>query len=201
VQHAAFAARKHISGLVTRRPYASLAALGALITIPFAIRGYMIYFSYDRGLPYGTINHPRAAFGATIHENSFHLSEGVGVLSPGFSPHRSSSRPQLGPHPIPQRQVSQLPDDATREQLIARFEALAKTAQEKELVEIKRTLYERRHSALFVLKKRNWKPLARRTRGKTTPVHAGLDLSIHVVLHQSSRVSGDDATVFQALES
>jgi hypothetical protein len=78
--------------------------------------------------------------------------------------------------------LSQLPDAAIRQKLIARFDALGKAAQEKRLVENKQSIFERHHSALFVSNPSQWHPVAQQTRGEIAHVHAGKDGSVHVVL-------------------
>ena len=183
-----------IPGLFARHRGATLAALGLAAIAPFAIRNYLTYLSYGPGgLPHNVFGWLIANVMRLLSREqlstrpysskSLYLSGSSGSLPPGFPPRRTSSRPQFGPHPVPQRQVSQLPDTETRQKLIARFQALGKTAQERGLIEVKQSLYERRHSALFVSGKREWHPVAQQTRGEITHVHAGLDGSIHVTLH------------------
>ena len=180
--------------LIARHRGATLAALGLAIVAPFAIRDYQTFLSYGPGgLPHNVVGWLIANVMRVLareqlstrpySDKSLYLSDGSGSLPPGFPPRRKSSRPQFGSHPVPQRQVSQLPDTETREMLIALFQALGEIAQDQGLVEIKQSLYERRHSALFVSKKCDWHPIVRQTRGEITHVHAGLDGSIHVTLH------------------
>ncbi|KAF1851656.1 uncharacterized protein K460DRAFT_401671 [Cucurbitaria berberidis CBS 394.84] len=183
-----------IPKLLVRYKGATLAALGLAIVAPFAFRDYQTFLSYGPGgLPYNVVgwllsNVMRLLSREQLStrpykDKSLYLSDSAGSLPPGFPPRRNSPRPRFGVHPVPQRQVSQLPDAETRQELIARFTALGEAAQELGLVEIKQSLYERRHSALFVSKKREWHPVAQETRGEITHVHAGLDGSIHVTLH------------------
>ncbi|OAL49813.1 hypothetical protein IQ07DRAFT_599951 [Pyrenochaeta sp. DS3sAY3a] len=180
--------------LFSRHRGATLAALGLAVITPFAIRDYLTYLSYGPGgLPYNAfgwlmshsfrvLTREQLSTGA-YDDRSLYRAERPGLLQPDFPPHRTPARPQFGPHPVPQRQVSQLPDEETRKKLISRFEALGKTAQEKGLVEIKQSILELRHSALFVSKKRDWHPVAQQMRGEITHVHAGVDGSVHVTLH------------------
>lgn len=180
--------------LFSRHRSATLAVLGLAVITPFAVRDYLTYLSYGPGgLPYNAFGWlvsnsirvlTREQFSTGAYDDKgLYGSERAGLLQPDFPPHRTPARPQFGPHPVPQRQVSQLPDRETRERLIARFEALGKAAQEKGLVEIKASVLELRHSALFVSPKRDWHPVAQQMRGEITHVHAGVDGSVHVTLH------------------
>jgi hypothetical protein len=135
-----------------------LAAVATTILLPVAIRDYSIYKSYGPGgLPYNLVgwlitNLLRLLSREQLSTDPYHdsdlhfVSEGGGLLPPGF-PCRESARPKIGPHPIPQRQLSQLPSVEMREKLLARFHTLGSAAQERGLVEIKQSLYERQHSA------------------------------------------------------
>lgn len=180
--------------LVTKHRSATIAAVGLVIIAPLAIRDYLVFLSYGPGgLPHNVVGWlvsntmrvvSREQLSTQLYRDErLHSSGTTGLLPPGFPPRRNSSRPQFGPHPVPQRQVSQLPDAETLQKFIAQFEALAKVAQDKGLVDIKQSLYERRHSAMFVSKTRDWHPVAQETRGEIAHVHAGLDGSIHVTLH------------------
>jgi hypothetical protein len=93
-----------------------------------------------------------------------HSSGGSGFLPPN-SRSRDSSRPRLGPHPVQHRQISQLPEVEMRQRLIVRFQELGNVAQDGGLVEMKQSLHERHHAALFVSQ----------TRGELSHVHAGKD--------------------------
>ncbi|KAJ4369227.1 hypothetical protein N0V83_006312 [Neocucurbitaria cava] len=183
-----------IPDLIVRHRGATLAALGLAVVAPFAIRDYQTFLSYGPGgLPHNVVGWLIANVMRLVareqtstlpySDKSLYLSSRPGFLPPDFPPHRSSPRPQFGAHPVPQRQVTQLPDPETREKLIARFQALGEAAQAKGLVDIKQSLYERRHAALFVSSTRAWHPVAQRSRGEIAHVHAGLDGSIHVTLH------------------
>jgi hypothetical protein len=175
-----------------RRGYV-LATTAVLIIVPLAVRDYLQYLSYGPGgLPYNALGWlvtslmrliSREQLSTRPYEDPELLSSGeTGFLSP-ILPERDSSRPRLGPHPVPQRQLSQLPSVEMRQRLITRFEALGRVAKERGLVDVKTSLYERQHSALFVSQNVEWPPVAYQSRGEISHIHAGKDGSIHVVLH------------------
>jgi hypothetical protein len=170
-----------------------VAAIAAVVIIPVAIQDYRMYLSYGPGgLPYNAVGWlvtnllrllSREQLSARPYQDPEVKPSGdSGLLPPNF-PSRDSSRPRLGPHPVPQRQLSQLPDVEMRQKLTSRFEELGNVAQQRGLVEIKQSLYERHHSALFVSEALKWRPVAQQTRGEISHVHVGKDGSIHVVLH------------------
>ncbi|KAL1605370.1 hypothetical protein SLS60_004918 [Paraconiothyrium brasiliense] len=166
----------------------------AAVLLPFAVRDYQLYLSYGPGgLPYN-------AFGWLLantlrvfsreqlspkpyDDNKLPFADESGYLPTGFLPRRESPRPKLGSHPVPQRQLEQLPSADVRQELIDRFKQLGEDATEKGLVEVKQSLYERQHKALFVPSARHQHAVAQQTRGEISHVHAGLDGSVHVVLH------------------
>ncbi|KAH7361207.1 hypothetical protein BKA66DRAFT_211869 [Pyrenochaeta sp. MPI-SDFR-AT-0127] len=173
---------------------ATIAAVGLAIIAPLAVRDYLTFLSYGPGgLPYNVVGWlvsnamrivSREQLSTQLYDNKCADSpSGTVYLPPDFPPRRKTLRPQFGPHPVPQRQVSQLPDPKIRQQFIAQFEDLGKATKEQGLVDIRPSLYERRHSALFVSKTRDWHHIAQETRGEIAHVHGGLDGSIHVTLH------------------
>ncbi|KAF2257455.1 hypothetical protein BU26DRAFT_44128 [Trematosphaeria pertusa] len=173
---------------------AILSTLGVAVALPVAINDYRTYISYGPGgLPYNVGGwlaahllrvFSREQLSTVPYDNKqLLLADEPGFLPSDFPPKRSSSRPRIGPHPVPQRQLEQLPSDEVRQKLIRRFAELGERAQQMGLVDVKRSLYERQHVALFVAATREWHGVARETRGEISHVHAGLDGSIHVVLH------------------
>ncbi|OAK98152.1 hypothetical protein IQ06DRAFT_295514 [Phaeosphaeriaceae sp. SRC1lsM3a] len=170
-----------------------LAVTAAMIFIPLVIQDYFKYLSYGPGgLPYNALGWlvtsfmrlmSREQLSTRPYEDPELLSSGEAGFLPLRLPERDSSRPRLGSHPVPQRQLSQLPSVEMRQRLITRFEALGSVAKERGLVDVKMSLYERQHSALFVSENVEWQPIAHQSRGEISHIHAGKDGSIHVVLH------------------
>ncbi|KAF2785719.1 hypothetical protein K505DRAFT_380718 [Melanomma pulvis-pyrius CBS 109.77] len=173
---------------------ATLSALGIAIVLPLAVNDYRIYLSYGPGgLPYNIagwlIANTLHLFGReqlstrVYADKTLPFADQPGLLPAGFPPQRRSSRPKLSRHPVPQRQLDQLPDEAMREKLMARFAQLGQQAQALGLVEVRQSVLERQHPALFVSKARTWHSVARQTGGEIAHVHAGLDGTMHVSLH------------------
>jgi hypothetical protein len=185
---------ERLANAIYAHPAAALSTLGAAIVLPLAISDYRLFISYGpNGVPQNalgwllvTILRP---LGREQHSSALYKNEKLpfvnepGYLPAHFPPPRSSERPTVGPHPVPQRQLNQLPSDDVRKELIKRFAELGNKAAQKGLVEVRKSEFERMHTALFVSKARNWHAVAQQTRGELSHVHAGLDGSIHVMLH------------------
>jgi hypothetical protein len=183
-----------LTAIFHAHPAAALSTLGVAFALPFAISDYRLFISYGpSGVPHNvfgwliaTLTRPlgrEQRSSALYKDKKLPFANEPGYLPANFPPHRGPERPKVGPHPIPQRQLDQLPGDDVRQELIDRFAELGNKAEQKGLVEVRQSLYERRHSALFVSKTRDWHALAQQTRGEISHVHAGLDGSIHVMLH------------------
>ncbi|KAH7398947.1 hypothetical protein DE146DRAFT_512817 [Phaeosphaeria sp. MPI-PUGE-AT-0046c] len=170
-----------------------LVATAAIFLVPLTVQDYFKYLSYGPGgLPYNVLgwlvtSSMRLMSREQLSTRPYHdpellSSDEMGFL-PSSLPERDSSRPKLGSHPVPQRQLSQLPSVEMRQRLITRFEAVGSVAKERRLVDVKRSLFERQHSALFVSENVEWQPIAHQSRGEISHVHAGTDGSIHAILH------------------
>jgi hypothetical protein len=184
----------HIIDISNTYRVAAFFAIGITVFIPLAINDYYVYLSYGPGgLPYNIKGwlianvmrmFSREQLSTRVYNDPRLLFvDKPGLLPTNFPPQRRSSRPRIGPHPAPQRQLEQLPDKPARETLVARFGELGEDAQAKGLIEVRQSLFERQHTALFVSKECQWHSIATQTRGEISHVHAGLDGSIHVVLH------------------
>ncbi|KAF2678625.1 hypothetical protein K458DRAFT_394676 [Lentithecium fluviatile CBS 122367] len=183
-----------LAAILHAHPTTSISTLGLALALPFAISDYRLFISYGpSGVPHNaigwlisTLMRPlgREQRSSDVYKDKkLPFADEPGYLPADFPPPRRPERPNLGPHPIPQRQLDQLPDADVRQKLIERFAALGTKAEQKGLVEVRQSLFEGHHTALFVSKTRDWHALARQTRGEISHVHAGLDGSIHVVLH------------------
>ena len=181
--------------IIRSHPSAAFASLAALVITPLAVRDYLTYLSYGPGgLPYNVggwfvTNLLRLVSREQLsvrpyHDAALYLHGQSGHLPEDF-PRRRGLRPIVGPHPIPQRQLSQLPDGLMRQELVTSFTAFAKSLQIKGIVEVKQSLLERHHDALFApaMLQSQWHPVAQQTRGEIAHIHAGKDGSVHVVLH------------------
>ena len=185
---------ERLSYFFTAHWAATLSALGAAVIVPIIISDYRLYISYGpNGLPNNLkgwlitsalrllAREQRSS--SLYNDKTLPFANEPGFLAADFPPQRRSSRPTMGPHPAPHRQLDQLPDKAAREKLIARFEELGQHAQAKGLIDLRQSLFEKQHTAMFVAKARPWHSIAQQTRGETAHIHAGIDGSVHVVLH------------------
>ncbi|OCK74738.1 hypothetical protein K432DRAFT_386638 [Lepidopterella palustris CBS 459.81] len=181
-------------GLLARHRTVSITALIIAIAIPYVRHDYTTYLSYGPGgLPYNVTGWltstvflralAQEAFSTAVYDDpTLPFAQAPGYLPSGFPPRRAGTRPKIGPHPVPQRQIEQLPDEGVRMALIQRFEALAKRAQEKGVVEVRQSVHERQHQGIFVADGKARHAVAEETRGEISHVHAGLDGSVHVVM-------------------
>ena len=185
---------RQLTSTLGAHPAAVLSTLGVAIALPFVISDYRLFISYGpNGVPSNVVGWLFVTFTrllareqrspAPYDDKALPFANEPGYLPTDFPRPRGSKRPTLGPHPAPQRQLDQLPGDDMRQRLIKRFAELGHKAEQKGLVEIRQSLYERQHKALFVSKTRDWHALAHQTRGEISHVHAGGDGTIHVVLH------------------
>jgi hypothetical protein len=169
------------------------AAFAAVVIVPIAVQDYIKFLSYGPGgLPYNPIGwmlcnimrlmslEPLSTRPYQNPKLPFHGDAG---LLPADLPPRDTARPKLGSHPVPQRQLNQLPDAEMRQEMIARFEAFGRAAEKKGVAEVRQSLYEKHHDAIFVSKSVEWHSLAQATRGEISHIHAGKDGSIHVILN------------------
>ncbi|KAF2740065.1 hypothetical protein EJ04DRAFT_559096 [Polyplosphaeria fusca] len=171
-----------------------MAAIGIALAAPFAIQDYRTFLSYGPGgLPYNVVGWlvtnamrliSREALSTRVYDDpGLPFADEPGFLPDSFPPPRSSPRPRLGPHPVPQRQLEQIPNKAAVEALLDRFMQLYDRLSTQGLVQLRQSLLERRHSAMFVSAELDWHRVAQQMRGEITHIHAGLDHSIHVTLH------------------
>ncbi|KAF2190430.1 hypothetical protein K469DRAFT_733195 [Zopfia rhizophila CBS 207.26] len=184
----------HVYDTFKAHRVATLSALGLAVAIPFARNDYLTYLSYGPGgLPYNVAGWlistivlriiSREGLSANIYnDRNLPFADEPGFLPNAFPPRRASARPKLGSHPVPQRQLEQLPNEHIRQLLIERFEALSEQATESGLVEVRQSVLERQHKGIFVSSSRSWHAVAQETRGEISHVHAGLDGSVHVTL-------------------
>ncbi|KAH7116697.1 hypothetical protein B0J11DRAFT_583412 [Dendryphion nanum] len=195
---------QRVADILNAHRAASISTVGLAVLVSLAISDYRLYLSYGPGgLPYNLGGWLVASLFRIITREQLStrpydnpglpLANEPRFLPPAFPPKRTSDRPLLGRHAVPQRQLNQLPDDEIRERLIDGFAQLGKKAEEKGLVEVRQSRYERHHEAMFVSSSRQWNVVAEHTNGEITHVHAGVDGSVHVTLHPA-----DCKAVFEA---
>ncbi|KAF2462962.1 uncharacterized protein BDR25DRAFT_308043 [Lindgomyces ingoldianus] len=172
---------------------ASLSAIGAVAALSYTLYDYLTYLSYGPGgLPYNATGWlvstvllraiSREGLSTRMYDNpKLPFADQPGYL-PASLPQRASKRPRIGPHPVPQRQLGQLPSEEIRQKLLERFSQLGYKLEARGLVEVRQSVMELQHKGIFVPRSRKWHTVAQETRGEITHVHAGLDGSIHVTL-------------------
>jgi hypothetical protein len=105
-----------------------------------------------------------------------------------FPPRREGTRPIIGPHPVPHRQLNQLPAEHVKKELVRRVSEIAAAAVGRGLAVLKQSNLERHTEALFVAEHRSEHvtqsaaAAANGIRGEFAHVHETGDHSLHMVL-------------------
>lgn len=170
----------------------STAILAVLaLVFPRCRKDYRTYLSYGPGgLPYNILgwfvsavilrSFSRDTLSTTVYASS---ADERRFLPASFPPRERGPRPRLGPHPVPQRQMDQLPKRDVSAELERRFEALAR--RNEQLVEMRMSVHERHTQALFVKSGREMHEVAKEMLGEVSHIHGTGDHSVHVVLAPS----------------
>lgn len=177
--------------------FGTLAAFGTSLILPALYRDYNLFISYGPGgVPSNLLGWMivRAVFqplrgemlSTDIYIQRADALEGHGVGSEGFLtllPEQARSvvdRPYVGPHVVPQRQLSQLPKDEIKEKLDARFRAFGR--RNDHLIRFDRSLQEAHADAFFLANRLPPTELAKATRGELAHLHSGGEYSAHFAL-------------------
>ena len=180
-------------------PLVSTASITATALIALYLRNdYLTFLSIGRGgLPYnvfgwmiGFFIFKPIQFGAEARSPKPYLnSSDPSYLSPNFPPKRSTSRPTLASHPVPQRQITQLASKEVKLEWSKAFNAIATKAKDEGLVELKKSKLELRGEALFALPSKTGATVTdgaqkglKRLSGEFAHLHATGDHSAHVML-------------------
>ncbi|KAJ5465406.1 hypothetical protein N7530_009193 [Penicillium desertorum] len=176
---------------------------GALVVstliLPAAYRDYKIFKSYGPGgLPNNALGwvvvralfqpFGREMFSTDEYARRIAAAEGHGKGDDGFlilseeqvGSRRGEERPVVGPHVVPQRQLTQLPDTAVMEKFRTVFTAFGH--RNHHLVKFQRSNLERHADGLFVADHLPVSGIAQTMRREIAHVHSGNDHSVHVVL-------------------
>ncbi|CAI7596895.1 unnamed protein product [Penicillium bialowiezense] len=182
----------------TNRLSLTIAALAAsTFVLPAAYRDYQIFKSYGPGgvpnnalgwilvrvlfQPFG-----REMLSTEEYVRRIEAAEGHGKGDDGFlalSGEQLGSRgarPVVGPHVVPQRQLTQIPDEAVMEKLRNVFNSFA--LRNYHLVKLSRSNLERHADGIFLADHLPALGLAQIMKREIAHVHAGNDHSLHVVL-------------------
>ncbi|KAJ2961952.1 hypothetical protein NQZ79_g2832 [Umbelopsis isabellina] len=179
-----------------RRPLLTAAAvLGVFaVSIP-AYQDYQLYMSYGAGgVPHNAFGwfmsrclltpFSQEMLGTEVYQKKINQGAATTYIEPnGKLPQRSGTNPAMGPHVVPQRQISQLPDDEIKRKLNEVFYAFAR--KNSNLLKLAPSRLERHTDAIFLADTvfaSPPTPEAIRMKGEICHIHGSNDHSVHVVL-------------------
>ncbi|KAJ6125736.1 hypothetical protein N7523_003356 [Penicillium sp. IBT 18751x] len=174
------------------------AVLGTALVLPSIYSDYRTFRNYGPGgLPNNVIGwltcrallqpFKREMFSTEEYVKRMEAAEGHGKGDEGFlelSPEQlasrsSADRPIVGPHVVPQRQLTQIPEEEVMEKLRAAFSAFG--YRNHHLVKVERSNLEKHSDALFLADHLPATDLAQTMQGEIAHIHSCHDHSIHVV--------------------
>ncbi|KAJ6090553.1 hypothetical protein N7486_009368 [Penicillium sp. IBT 16267x] len=198
---------KHLRSLPIRFPQTqqerltlalgTTAAIGTSLILPALYRDYRTFRSYGAGgvpsnvfgwLIVRAIFQPFMGemFGTEIYVQRVHALEGHGAGEAGFldlAPEQVRSvkeRPVVGPHAVPQRQLTQLPDEEIKDKLEAAFRAFGR--RNHHLVKFQRSGQEAHADALFLSNHLPASDVVKATNGELAHLHSDGEFSGHMIL-------------------
>lgn len=200
------------------------AVLGSAFLLPTAYRDYRIFKSYGPGgvpnniLGWMTVRALFQPFGTEMLSTEVYVrridaAEGHGRGDEGYLTlsteqlelRKEEGRPEIGPHVVPQRQVTQIPDEDVMEvrscdgamcredgrMIFANIDLFAQKFRSRfrsfglknhHLVKFQRSNLERHAEALFLADHLPITDLATTMQGEIAHIHTGNDHSLHVVM-------------------
>ncbi|MCJ1465299.1 hypothetical protein MMC07_003916 [Pseudocyphellaria aurata] len=187
----------HLSGYVANYAedhkkafVSSCAVVTALVAcLPRVLQDYRIYMSYGengspltiRGWLVSTVILRSLSFSDLFSTNMYERSDDKRTWLDESWPRKArDSRPTLGPHPAPQRQLNQIPSEASKKDLKDRFYALAK--KNEKLVQLKPSFFEKQTESMFLSDRVQASQIAADTAREIAHVHSTGDHSVHVTL-------------------
>ncbi|KAJ9395611.1 hypothetical protein DTO282F9_7466 [Paecilomyces variotii] len=169
----------------------AILSIGSIVFINVtlaAYRDYKIYLSYGPGgLPYnirgwfisscilrlcGT-----EVFSTDIYDRNPDKRK---WLSSEWPPYERGQRPRLGPHPLPQRQLDQLPEEGCKVLLKSEFKNLV--TSNPSIIQFRPSLHEGHTQSIFLADDVPGAPVAKEMLREVSHIHATGDYSVHVVL-------------------
>ncbi|CAI7589235.1 unnamed protein product [Penicillium discolor] len=175
------------------------ALLVSTLILPAAYRDYKIFKSYGPGgLPNNALGwiivralfqpFGREMLSTDEYVQRVAAAEGHGKGDDGFlflseeqlGSRRGEERPVVGPHVAPQRQLTQVPDEAVMEKFRGAFSAFGH--QNHHLVKFQRSNLERHADGLFVADHIPVFGIAKTMNREIAHIHSGNDHSVHVTL-------------------
>ncbi|KAJ5484045.1 hypothetical protein N7539_005841 [Penicillium diatomitis] len=177
----------------------TVAVIGSALLLPSAYRDYRIFRGYgDGGVPnnilgWMTVRALFQPFGremvsTEVYVQRIDATDGHGQGHDGYltlseeqlSARRRDGRPQIGPHVVPQRQLTQIPDEDVMEKFHSRFDSFG--LRNHHLVKFQQSNLEGHAQALFVANHLPITDLATCMQGEIAHIHSGHDYSVHAVL-------------------
>ncbi|KDQ58436.1 hypothetical protein JAAARDRAFT_154908, partial [Jaapia argillacea MUCL 33604] len=101
-------------------------------------------------------------------------------LPAGFPPRPRGERPDIGPHPLPQRQLNQPAPKKIKEMLVREFEKIVRDNQD--IIDYRDSVHEGRTKSLFIKKDQPQSAATKMMLGEISHIHGTGDYSVHVVL-------------------
>ncbi|OQE38367.1 hypothetical protein PENCOP_c008G02610 [Penicillium coprophilum] len=169
------------------------------LILPAAYRDYKLFKSYGPGgIPNNALGwvivralfqpFGREMFSTDEYVRRIAAAEGHGKGNDGFlslsedqlGSRRGEEKPVVGPHVVPQRQLTQVPDEAIMEKLRAAFVAFGR--RNHHLVKFQKSNLERHADGLFVADHIPVSGIAETMKREIAHIHSGNDHSVHLIL-------------------
>ncbi|KIY68747.1 hypothetical protein CYLTODRAFT_252393 [Cylindrobasidium torrendii FP15055 ss-10] len=145
----------HFAALVARHPRAIIATGLVGLSLEWAVDNYRKYLSLgEGGFPYNPLGWFMATLATAFSRETLSITEyesdfsSAVYLDASKIPERRGSRPTLGWHAIPHRQVDRLPSPDIREKLVATFNQLA--LANATFVQLDTSPHERDHQGMLL---------------------------------------------------
>ncbi|GAB1204815.1 hypothetical protein APSETT445_003478 [Aspergillus pseudonomiae] len=180
------------SGNNTRVVLSALSAAVVAFTLPRVYRDYRTFLSYGPGgVPYNLIGWfaasvilppwGREMFSTGVYDAKIAAGETTSYLGDEWNSMRKRDhRPEVGPHIVPQRQITEFPSEEIKEKLNRDFYAFANRNQH--LVALAPSKLELHADALFLADGLLPTPAAKQMRGEIAHIHRLKDFSLHLTL-------------------
>ncbi|KAJ5154775.1 uncharacterized protein N7500_010214 [Penicillium coprophilum] len=169
------------------------------LIFPAAYRDYKLFKSYGPGgIPNNALGwiivralfqpFGREMFSTDEYVRRIAAAEGHGKGNDGFlslseeqlGSRRGEEKPVVGPHVVPQRQLTQVPDEAIMEKFRAAFVAFGR--RNHHLVKFQKSNLERHADGLFVADHIPVSGIAETMKREIAHIHSGNDHSVHMIL-------------------
>ncbi|KAJ6172169.1 hypothetical protein N7470_001236 [Penicillium chermesinum] len=179
-------------------------ALGATALLSSSLFFPAVYRDYKTFISYGPGGVPSNLFGwllvrlafqpfsremlsTRVYDERVTAGEGHSSNNEGFltlEPHQArdvEDRPVVGPHVVPQRQLSQVPDEAVMHRIVVAFRSFEH--RNSHLVKFQRSWQEAHADGLFLADNIPASGIAKQMKGEIAHLHTGKEHSAHMTLH------------------